>query len=81
MTAGLVLAQEPGTHFDPRRPPDRELAMTITEPFTLAAVGDCILSHPLTPLLPEEPGDPSWNGWPGYPGPMEPRSRSKGTSE
>jgi poly-gamma-glutamate synthesis protein (capsule biosynthesis protein) len=55
MTAGLVLAQEPGTHFDPRRPPDRELAMTITDPFTLAAVGDCILSHPLTPLLPEEP--------------------------
>jgi poly-gamma-glutamate synthesis protein (capsule biosynthesis protein) len=48
-------AQDAQKRFDPKRPPDRELAMTTNDPFTLAAVGDCIISHPLAPLLPFEP--------------------------
>lgn len=48
----LASAQEARRRFDPKRPPERELEMTLTGPFTLAAVGDCIISHPLTPLLP-----------------------------
>jgi poly-gamma-glutamate synthesis protein (capsule biosynthesis protein) len=48
-------AQDPPKRFDPKRPQERELAMTTNDPFTLAAVGDCIISHPLAPLLPVEP--------------------------
>ncbi len=47
----LAPAQEKGQRFDPKRPPERELEMTTIGSFTLAAVGDCIISHPLTPLL------------------------------
>lgn len=47
----LAAAQEARQRFDPKRPPERELEMTTRGPFTLAAVGDCITSHPLTPLL------------------------------
>jgi poly-gamma-glutamate synthesis protein (capsule biosynthesis protein) len=35
---------------------DRELAATIADGFTLAAVGDCIVSHPIAPTLGREPG-------------------------
>jgi len=38
-------------YFDPRRPPERELEMSIADGFTLAAVGDCIISRPLSQLL------------------------------
>src|SRR5881397_2682462 len=38
-------------HFDPRRPPERELLTGIADGFTLAAVGDCIISRPLSPML------------------------------
>ncbi len=34
--------------FDPRRPPAAELQMSVAEDFTLAAVGDCIISRPLS---------------------------------
>jgi poly-gamma-glutamate synthesis protein (capsule biosynthesis protein) len=37
--------------YDPRRPPERELENSIGDGFTLAAVGDCIILHPLSPLL------------------------------
>ena len=47
----LAAAQEARPPFDPKRPPERELEMTTLGSFTLAAVGDCIISHPLTPLL------------------------------
>jgi len=34
--------------FDPRRPPEAELQMSIQDGFTLAAVGDCIIARPLS---------------------------------
>jgi poly-gamma-glutamate capsule biosynthesis protein CapA/YwtB (metallophosphatase superfamily) len=34
--------------FDPRRPPAAELEMSVPDGFTLAAVGDCIISRPLS---------------------------------
>ncbi|MBW2543778.1 MAG: CapA family protein, partial [Deltaproteobacteria bacterium] len=34
--------------FDPRRPPAAELQLSVAEGFTLAAVGDCIISRPLS---------------------------------
>jgi len=51
--AGEPPAAPPGTprSFDPRRPPERELEMSIADGFTLAAVGDCIISRPLSQLL------------------------------
>ncbi|HEU4401315.1 MAG TPA: CapA family protein [Candidatus Polarisedimenticolia bacterium] len=42
--------------FDPRRPPDRELELSIGDGFTLAAVGDCIISRPLSALLKTDAG-------------------------
>jgi hypothetical protein len=42
--------------FDPRRPPARELEMSVPDGFTLAAVGDLVISRPLTQLEPREPG-------------------------
>ncbi len=42
--------------FDPRRPPERELETAIAEGFTLAAVGDLIISRPLTAQLAGDPG-------------------------
>ena len=42
--------------FDPRRPPERELETGIADGFTLAAVGDLIISRPLTQTLPNDPG-------------------------
>lgn len=36
--------------FDPRRPPARELEMSVPDGFTLAAVGDLVISRPLTQL-------------------------------
>lgn len=41
--------------LDPRRPLDRELELSIADGFTLAAVGDCIISRPLSPLLGRDP--------------------------
>jgi hypothetical protein len=37
--------------FDARRPPAAELEMSVADGFTLAAVGDCIISRPLSPKL------------------------------
>jgi len=34
--------------FDPKRPPAAELQISVGEGFTLAAVGDCIISRPLS---------------------------------
>jgi poly-gamma-glutamate capsule biosynthesis protein CapA/YwtB (metallophosphatase superfamily) len=42
--------------FDPRRPLARELETRIADGFTLAAVGDLIVSRPLSALLPKDPG-------------------------
>jgi poly-gamma-glutamate capsule biosynthesis protein CapA/YwtB (metallophosphatase superfamily) len=41
---------------DPDLERDRELAAMIADGFTLAAVGDCIVSHPIAPMLAREPG-------------------------
>ena len=45
---------QPGA-FDPRRPLARELEPSVRDGFSLCAVGDCIISRPLTPHL-QEPG-------------------------
>jgi poly-gamma-glutamate synthesis protein (capsule biosynthesis protein) len=37
--------------FDARRPPAAELEMSVADGFTLAAVGDCIISRPLSQKL------------------------------
>ncbi len=37
--------------FDSHRPIERELEMGVADGFTLSAVGDCILTRPLTPYL------------------------------
>ena len=42
----------PKSPFDPRRPPERELEIGVVDGFTLAAVGDCIISRPHAPMLP-----------------------------
>ncbi len=42
--------------FDPKRPPERELETGIADGFTLAAVGDLIISRPLTQTTPNDPG-------------------------
>src|SRR3989442_1529342 len=46
----------PSQFFDPRRPPERELLTGIADGFTLAAVGDCIISRPLSPMLAHDAG-------------------------
>ena len=44
--------QAPGPRlFDPRRPPETELLVGVDDGFTLAAVGDCIISRPLSAML------------------------------
>jgi len=47
--AAGVAADDPASDgpFDPRRPVAAELQMSVRDGFTLAAVGDCILSRPL----------------------------------
>jgi poly-gamma-glutamate capsule biosynthesis protein CapA/YwtB (metallophosphatase superfamily) len=51
---------DPGTldedQFDPLRPLARELGCSISDGFVLGAVGDCILSRPLTQLSARDPG-------------------------
>jgi poly-gamma-glutamate synthesis protein (capsule biosynthesis protein) len=42
--------------FDPRRPPDRELDLSVADGFTLAAVGDLIISRPLSQMLARDAG-------------------------
>ncbi len=42
--------------FDPRRPLERELETSIGDGFTLAAVGDCIITRPLSPMLKNDEG-------------------------
>src|ERR1700674_4181989 len=50
-------ATEPGpAHFDPRRPPARELETRVPDGFTLAAVGDLIPTRPLAQTLLADPG-------------------------
>src|SRR5262245_63148942 len=41
----------PRSTFDPRRPPEKELQIGVDDGFTLAAVGDCIISRPHAPML------------------------------
>ncbi len=50
LAAAARAAEDSGsaTPFDPRRPPAAELEMSVGEGFTLAAVGDCIISRPLS---------------------------------
>src|SRR5713101_4119379 len=45
-------APVPKSPFDPRRPPERELEIGVADGFSLAAVGDCIISRPHAPMLP-----------------------------
>jgi len=42
--------------FDPRRPLARELDLSIGDGFTLAAVGDCIITRPLSSMLKNNEG-------------------------
>jgi hypothetical protein len=39
------------TQFDARRPLEAELAMGVADGFTFTAVGDCIVTRPLSPYL------------------------------
>jgi len=41
--------------FDPKRPLERELQMSVVDGFTLAAVGDCIISRPLSQYVQRDP--------------------------
>src|SRR5262245_3789526 len=41
--------------FDPKRPLERELQMSVADGFTLAAVGDCIISRPLSQYVQRDP--------------------------
>lgn len=46
-----MTASDPGArteHFDPRRPLDAELALTVDDGFTLAAAGDLVISRPIS---------------------------------
>lgn len=45
----------PRITFDPRRPPEGELEIGVDDGFTLAAVGDCIISRPHAPMLARDP--------------------------
>jgi poly-gamma-glutamate synthesis protein (capsule biosynthesis protein) len=63
MTLGVAsvgLAAESGEEdvslFDPKRPLEAELEMSVADGFTLAAVGDCIISRPLSQRLPSDAG-------------------------
>src|SRR5437867_8737441 len=59
LASGLVAAgtaEAPKSFFDPRRPPERELELSVADGFTLAAVGDCIISRPLSPMLAGDAG-------------------------
>jgi len=49
--AAAAAPGDPPPLFDPRRPPGRELVTDIADGFTLAAVGDCIISRPVSPML------------------------------
>ena len=44
------------SHFDPKRPLARELETSIADGFTLVAVGDCIISRPMSQYADHEPG-------------------------
>ena len=41
--------------FDPKRPLERELQTSVADGFTLAAVGDCIISRPLSQYAERDP--------------------------
>lgn len=43
-------------HIDSRRPPEAELRIGLTAPFSLALAGDLIASHPIAPLREQMPG-------------------------
>ncbi len=47
VTGDLVLAQQPAPKPTPRDP-QRELAMSVPDGFTVAAVGDCIIARPVS---------------------------------
>lgn len=54
--AAAADAGESARLFDPRRPPERELLTDIADGFTLAAVGDCIISRPVSPMMESDRG-------------------------
>jgi poly-gamma-glutamate synthesis protein (capsule biosynthesis protein) len=43
------------SRFDPKRPLDRELQTNVSSPFSLVAVGDCIISRPLSQYASRQP--------------------------
>jgi poly-gamma-glutamate capsule biosynthesis protein CapA/YwtB (metallophosphatase superfamily) len=43
-------------YFNPARPLQNELTVGVRDGFTLACVGDCIISRPLSQLMPHHPG-------------------------
>jgi poly-gamma-glutamate capsule biosynthesis protein CapA/YwtB (metallophosphatase superfamily) len=47
MSGVLAVTQQPPTRA-PARPPERELAMSVADGFTVAAVGDCIIARPVS---------------------------------
>ncbi len=58
LAGGSVPPPDPGARpqfLDPARPLARELELGITDGFTLAAVGDCVISRPLSRYL-RDPG-------------------------
>src|SRR5467141_1185279 len=54
-SSAATAAPVPKSPFDPRRPPERELEIGVVDGFTLAAVGDCIISRPHAPMLARDP--------------------------
>lgn len=58
MPSGMSASADPGPraeYFDPKRPIAHELATSVREGFRLSAVGDCILSRPMSQLRATEP--------------------------
>src|SRR4029077_17584835 len=47
LTSAAIFAQQPPAPAPPRDP-QRELAMSVADGFTLAAVGDCIIARPVS---------------------------------
>jgi poly-gamma-glutamate synthesis protein (capsule biosynthesis protein) len=52
-SAADPVVKDPGA-FDAERPLERELEMSVDDGFTLSAVGDCIITRPLSPYLHDE---------------------------
>jgi len=58
MANGMSASADPGPradYFDPKRPVARELETSVPDGFRLSAVGDCILSRPMSQLRGSQP--------------------------